>query len=228
MKLLNREIILCTVCCLLMSLPVLVQAQGQKDSLFYFNTIKIKGIYKTFEEFRRNAPSIPLPRQVVIEYTEEETVYEGVLPIAILNCDSLMPCEKKTPIWGFCDGTTVYISRSAEFDKKNVYDKVRYIGRYLYYQTIEKSVSSATNTGPGASTGGYTMGGPRNKTLLEKAIDINTGVTFELSNAKITKILSDDKVLLAEFKKEKKKEQKQGFYLKKYSEKHKEQVRISY
>ena len=194
-----------------------------QDTLFYFSTIKVKGIYKTFEEFRKNAPSISFSN--AIEYSEEETVYEGNLPIAKFNCDSIVPCEKKTPIWGFCDGTTVYVSRSSTFDKKNVYDKVRYIGRYLYYQCSANNSGHGTNTGPGSSSGGYTMGGSRTNALLEKGVDINTGVTFELSIPKMTKILGDDKLLLAEFKKQNKKEHKLNYYLKKYAEKHKEQIK---
>jgi hypothetical protein len=210
------------VVCLLTGFRSVAQAQ---DSLFYFSTVKVKGMYKTFDEFRRNAPSIPLSDKIVIEYSDEETLYEGNLPVANLNCDSVVPCEKKTPIWGFCDGTSVFISRSSGFDKKNTYDKVRYIGRYLYYQCLANNSGHGTNTGPGSSTGGYTMGGSRSNALLEKGIDINTGATFELSIAKVTKILSNDKVLAAEFKKEKKKEKRLSHYLKKYAEKHKEQIK---
>ncbi|MBC7485839.1 MAG: hypothetical protein H7282_03715 [Cytophagaceae bacterium] len=203
-------------------------AQGQKDSLFYFNTIKVKGIYKSFEEFRTNAPSIPLSDRIVITYENEESLYQKDVPIAKLNCDSIMPCEKKTPIWGFCDGTSVYISRETKFDKNITYDKVVYLGRYMYYQYIIKSSASTSSTGPGSSTGGYTMGGARSKTVVDKAIDINTGETFELSNNKIIKVLKDDKVLSAEFAKHKHKEKVQVQYLIKYAEKHKEQIKKSY
>ncbi|MDB5257296.1 MAG: hypothetical protein JWM14_1991 [Chitinophagaceae bacterium] len=212
----------------LISLCSVGYAQEVTDSLFYFNTIKVKGIYKSFEEFRRNAPSIPLTNGTLIEYDVEESLYQKDIPVAKLNCDSVMPCEKKTPIWGFCDGTSVFISREPKFDKNITYDKVVYMGRYMYYQYIHKSTASATNTGPGSSTGGYVMGGARAKTVVDKAIDINTGETFELSNPKILKILGNDKVLLAEFNKQKHKEQKQVQYLIKYSEKHKEQIKKSY
>ncbi len=225
MKVLNSKKIVIGVLavCLLLVFRSTVYAQGQTDTLFYFSNMKVKGIYKSFEEFRKNKPSIVFPAGMPIEYLEEETVYEGNLPIAQFNCDSVAPCEKKTPIWGFYDGTNVYISRTATFDKKNVYDKVRYLGRYIYYQTILKA--NGNETGPGASSGGYTMGGARKITLIEKGIDINTGETFELSNLKITKILSNDKALTAEFKKEKKKEKRQNVYLIKYAEKHKEQIK---
>ena len=216
------------VVCLLAGIHSIGFAQEQTDSLFYFNTIKVKGIYKSFEEFRRNAPSIPLPDKVIIEYDVEESLYQKDVSIARLNCDSLMPCEKKTPVWGFCDGSSVFISREAKFDKHITYDKVIYMGRYMYYQYVFKTNSSATNTGPGSSTGGYTMGGARSKTVVNKAIDINTGETFELSNNKILKVLKDDKVLTAAFNKEKHKEKVQAAYLIKYAEKHKEQIKKSY
>jgi hypothetical protein len=216
------------VVCLVMGLRVVGYTQELTDSLFYFNTIKVKGIYRTFEEFRRNAPSIPLSNKVGIEYDVEESLYQKDIPVAKLNCDSVMPCEKKTLIWGFCDGTSVYISREPKFDTDITYDKVVYIGRYMYHQYIHKSTASATNTGPGSSSGGYVMGGARAKTVVDKAIDINTGETFELSNQKILKVLKDDKVLLAAFNKEKHKEKKQVAYLIKYAEKHKEQIKRSY
>lgn len=230
MEVLNRKKIslLVLVVCLLTAVQTIGYAQEIKDSLFYFNTIKVKGIYKSFEEFRRNAPSIPLPDQVVIAYDVEESLYQKDVAIARLNCDSLMPCEKKTPVWGFCDGTSVFISREAKFDKNITYDKVIYMGRYIYYQYVFKTNASATNTGPGASTGGYTMGGARSKTVVNKAIDINTGETFELSNNKILKVLKDDKILTAAFNKEKHKEKVQAAYLIKYAEKHKEQIKTSY
>lgn len=202
-------------------------AQEVIDSLFYFNTIKVKGIYKSFDEFRRNAPSIPLTDGTPIEYDVEESLYQKDIPVAKLDCDSVNPAEKKTPVWGFCDGKSVYISRESKFDKDITYDKVQYLGRYMYYKYIHKSTASATNTGPGSSTGGYVMGGARAKTVVDKVIDINTGETFELSNQKLLKILKNDKALTAAFNKEKHKERVQVPYLIKYSDKHKEQIKKS-
>lgn len=87
-----------------------------------------KGIYKTFNEFKENAPSIPLEFEVI---KVNEIAYQ-------LKID-----QEKTnfygSVWGFCDGKKVYInvdfdmSMRNKFRPQSYYGVLQNIGRYCYF-----------------------------------------------------------------------------------------------
>ncbi len=88
-----------------------------------------KGIYKTFDEFKENTPSIPFEYEVI---KVNELAYQ-------LKID-----QEKTnfygSIWGFCDGKTVYINLDFDMSGRNrfrphsFFGILQNIGRYCYFQ----------------------------------------------------------------------------------------------
>jgi hypothetical protein len=182
------------------------------------NSLK-KGIYKTYKEFKFNAPSIPLDYNI----QSELILYTNLMQSATYKhrdtCYNLIIEKAKTeeigPIWGFCDGKNAYINRETSITSGKVifkpyskFYKILFIGRYCYFSLAYRS------------GGGFTYG------IL--AIDFNTGELLELNKKKLKKYISKDEKLLQDYNNDE--SWKSGTdstcfrFLKLYSEKHKDEI----
>jgi hypothetical protein len=184
-----------------------VQAQiiPEKKELIFFTVDKKKGIYRSFDEFRNNNPSI-LYKGEVINTSEPDIVniefYEG----------DDAPCPKNTFIWGFCDGLTVYISEMGKFKKRGTYTRLQHIGRYSYFQ---KEIYYTNNNQMAYSYASR---------LRAFAIDANTGEVFSLNREALLHVLSKDEVLMKKYEAGKKTQENIGIYLRLYSTNHPEEI----
>ncbi len=170
------------------------------------------GIYKTFDEFRCNAPSIAL------EYEVEK--------INDLACRLNIQKEKTEfigPVWGFCDGKTAYINVDQNMSGRKVFRpgslfmKIQYIGRYCYYLFSSVAYTNIYATGQ----------------YLPYAIDFNTGLEMCLNcdinfwfikQSWFKKIMTRDYELWNEYKKDKTGGDLFLKYIRLYSEKHNYEV----
>jgi len=170
-----------------------------------------RGIYKTYDEFKYNSPSVPLDFEIIkvdtgniyhLKINREKISFIGV-------------------IWGFCDGKNIYINRDFNMSGKRVFkpdsqfNKIIYIGRYCYFLTAP--------TNPGIMFSQY----------LPFVIDFNSGeelcLNCELNfwfikQSQFKKIISRDSELWADYKKDKSREDKFLKYIKLYSERHKDEI----
>ena len=178
-----------------------------------------KGIYKTYNEFKLNSPSISLDYDIqkeIIDYTNlmQAATYTHRDTAYTLNIDKDKANEIGT-VWGFCDGRNVYINRETSISSGKVifkpyskFYKILYIGRYCYFSLGYRS------------GGGFTYG------IL--GIDFNTGELLELSRKKVKKYISKDAELVQECNNDEL--WKAGTdstcfrFLKLYSEKHKDEI----
>jgi hypothetical protein len=197
------------------------QSVERSDSLIFFASQKKKGVYRDFTEFRNNAPSIPYTG-IVEERPEFLSLFEGTYTAykLVFSKDSL-PCPKRTPIWGFCDGSTIFICRAATFKKKNVYDKIIFLGRYIYYQ----STTESSGGGMMMSSGGMMMGGSVGRMLVEYVMNGNTGNEERLTKDLVRHLLAKDKDLANAFEEEKTKKKVLGEYVIKYAVKHHDEIK---
>ncbi len=166
-----------------------------KDSYIINTTAYNKGIYKTFEEFKYNKPSI------VDNYT-----FDGKhLWLTDQGAQKLKKIKKKE-IWGFSDGARVYISW-------HKYDEILEKGRYCYFK--EKGTRVVF---------GFTAFPPMILPIPvpykdELIVNFNTGKTYLLLKGLLKKILAtDDKELLAEYMSQQKKGKKLFEYIIKYND----------
>jgi hypothetical protein len=184
------------------------------------NTLK-KGIYKTFEEFKNNSPSIPLEFEIL-----SGKILYGGLNIHNDTLYNLKVDKDKAQeiglIWGFCDGKYAYINMQPTMKRSKTtgnnikvfkpysqFDKILFLGRYCYF-----------NTGQIGSNSVY----PQHWVC---AIDFNTGKEIYLDNSSLKELISKDKQLLEEFKNEKLFSDKDLVYYKYlslYSQKHKDEI----
>jgi len=117
-------------------LTLLCRAQSDSVKIFGRKTL-IAGVYTSYEEFEKNAPSIREGFSVtrLINSKEDSTV---VAALYQLN-DSF---KKKTiPVWGFCDGAFAYVKHPdvrGYFSKKAIFWKLECVGPYSYFTVVTK------------------------------------------------------------------------------------------
>ncbi|MDB5256774.1 MAG: hypothetical protein JWM14_1469 [Chitinophagaceae bacterium] len=183
---------------ILLCIEVHAQSQNENLRLIIFAKKYEKGFYRTFEEFRKNAPSIPFNGEVDNHLTVR------------LTFNGNLPCPDQTAIWGFCDGTGIYISRSFSFSEKEIYYRIQHIGRFCDYETLRNP---------------YYADMPHNRTL-QVGIDFNTGQSFTINKVTIESILFRDEELYNNFSSNSKKNMVAREYLRYYSKKHPEEIEL--
>ena len=164
------------------------------------------GIYKNFEEFKNNNPSIKF------DYTVK-TKEKGYGFLGAGGTVSLYRIEidKKVgqsigDVYGFSDGKNIYVNtHNPILHPKTEFFKIDLLGKYCYYQDYAYQ-----------STGAQTI-----TLMIERVIDINTGEEIILNKKEVRKILANDAALLTAFEMEDGKNKKLKDYIKKFNEKNK-------
>lgn len=175
------------------------------------NVVLKKGIYKNFEEFKYNNPSIELNSEIVKKSRgygffggEGKHIYYKIK----IHKEEI---KKVGKVFGYCDGKNIYISNKLK--KVNTkFEFVQYLGAYSFFEKIITNVF-VVKTGVAPNTSYFYM--YKNK-LTKFAIDINNGAYTELTNHSLKKIIEKDEAILNEFKKEDGKKDKIKQYLEMY------------
>jgi hypothetical protein len=166
------------------------------------------GIYKNFEEFRYNNPSVEFNYQV----SEKMRKYgdlrsSGRIPYYRINI------ERETgrsigKVFGFCDGNNVFINEDIPgLGPKTEFVQVEDLGRYCYFED-RKPTTIFIGTVP--STIYY---------IERKIMDTDTGEIIALNKRTLPEIIADDADLLAEYNNDPNKGRKLKEYLIRYLEK---------
>ncbi len=176
-------------------------AQLKSDSLkkrnnYIINTTDYqKGIYKTFEDFKYNNPSIP-----------DQFTFDNKNLWVTDNKTGKPKKIKKSEIWGFSDGTRIFV-------RWGKYNEILEKGRYCYFKEKGTRMTFATTPFPFMI---LPIPYPYKDEII---INYNTGKTFLLSKRLLKKILtSDDTELLTQFEKESQKGKKLLEYIIKYND----------
>lgn len=178
-----------------------------------------RGIYKTFQEFKNNAPSIKAEFQ--LQNTTKGHGFLNATPhetfkLLLKNPKSL---SKRDSVWGVCDGEHVYISNNKVYKKRSCYDKLIYLGHFCIFETVETNYYPMMHMMPLPSGGMMPIGGGGSSRVLSTIVlNPRNGATFDLTKANLREILQNDPELLAEFESQKKKKSKLVEYLIEYCE----------
>lgn len=156
--------------------------------------VKKSGIYKTFEEFRNNIPSLSLQGKIIaveLKYktgTFSEPSYFTAYKLEI----SKEEAKKTGGVFGFSDGIKLYVildySNSERVNSPSFF-AMEYLGKYCVYDAMYVSTLD-------------------NLSLYNKGvftIDMHTGDSQLLTVGRLKRIIADDQALLAEFKESKNK-----------------------
>lgn len=185
-----------------------------------------RGLYRNFEEFKNNNPSLPLTYQIFSEDTKPSLFDKRVQRLYELEIRK-KEGRKIGPVFGFCDGTYIYIwSRSYKKDAFPLFSdaplgpnarfaKLLILDTISYFEDI--GVSAPVGV-PVVGPYGITSGGA-NPSLYVRGnlLDIRTGKLTELTKRILIERIKDDVELLAVFEKESGKQRKLGEYLMYYT-----------
>lgn len=160
-----------------------------------------KGVYKNYDEFVSNSPSILFEEENLEIEEDQEELVDGItpkffvaygteikLPIYRLVDKGTKKRIKAKSIWGYCDGSRVFINSYTHIPKHH-FVELLLIGRYCYFIQV-----------------GYTSNyQPANKfitpfnavkTVEEYVINLNNGKIFNLDKNLLKVIMGDDQELL--------------------------------
>ncbi|MBQ4820975.1 hypothetical protein [Aquimarina sp. MMG016] len=187
---------------------------AQNGSIIKDSILK-KGIYKNYDEFKTNTPSIPFSYEINSKKRSrirlgsiEKTTYYRI------KIDR-KKSKKIGSVFGFCDGKNIYIKYLhpfsanptkflAKLSSKTEFRKIERIGKYAYFENI--SIDNSTGI----------VAGPNFNTFERKLLDIEDGEIIRLAKQNVKRIIADDKELLESFKNESNKKKKIKEYIKKY------------
>lgn len=189
------------------SFCLLLAIEGLSQELIVSQADFKKGIYKSFEEFKYNNPSIELKNEITAKSRKL-----GILdkdPIIFYRIDiSKKEGKMIGEVYGFSDGKYVYINESMpKLGPKTEFSKIEYIGEYCYFKDIY-----CTSTYNGMTT-------ITTCDLDEKLIEMETGKVIRLSKRSLRELLANDTELLDKFNNESLKNKKLKEYVIRYIEK---------
>lgn len=193
-----------------------------------------KGFYKNFHEFKFNNPSIPFDHKlipIIKSHSKDKNNQHISWHVDITKEEA----KEIGEIYGFCDGKKVYVLEEIyitdyinKFKPNTNFEEVLYLGRYAFFETINKVNSWATSP-----WGGYYPLEPISIILaipnipggiIIQVINMKSGEVFTLNKKRLEAAIIDDNDLVNDFNsmsnKEKKMLQNQVAILMKYSEKH--------
>ena len=181
---------------------------AQSQNLITADSVYKAGIYRTFEEFKYNNPSIVLKDEIVkkkrgygfLNAAGQVTFYK----IAINRKEGKAVGE----VFGFSDGKNVYINEyKPRLGPNAEFSKIEYMGPYAYYEDI-RCVETFRPDGSVTTCG-----------LDDKIINTETGEVISLSKQTLRELIANDKELLKEFEDESQKNKKLKDYVVRYNEK---------
>jgi hypothetical protein len=172
-----------------------------------------KGIYRDFNEFKHNSPSIAMNYEITNRTRKSGTLNTGKEVIFYYLVISKQEGKSIGKIYGFCDGANVYVAEgNPKLGPKTGFVMINYLGRYCVYETIEYT---------SAYTGTTTV---TTSKQIERAIDLVNGAVYTLSKNNVRDLIGSDAELSKEFDELKHKNEFLRDYIIKYSEKHRDDL----
>ncbi len=182
---------------------------AQSDSVFYtFDYEFINGIYKTYDEFKYNAPSIH-EKALIENNLVAQTFISNVLgDEKIYYYDDSLHKKvrlKKGEFWGYCSNGVVYIYLD------NYFHQLLKIGAICYFVENGNVVASNSN---------FPV---KSKKRPFRLVNFKTGDIYDANIYTLQEQIKDDKELYDEFislKRKSKKKMAMYQFLNKYNERH--------
>ncbi|MBO9595182.1 MAG: hypothetical protein J7599_19920 [Niabella sp.] len=186
-----------------------------------------RGLYRSFEEFKNNNPSLPLTYQIFSEDTKPSLFDKRVQRLYELEIRK-KEGRKIGRVFGFCDGRYIYIWTPSYkkdafplFPEGPVGPNARF-AKLLILDTLSyfEDLGATAPAGAPLVAGPYgTMYGGANPSLYVRGnlLDLGTGNITELTKGRLKELLKNDPELSAVFEKESGKQRKLGEYLMYYT-----------
>lgn len=189
---------------------VAVFAQQPEDSVRYSGAYVFHdGIYRDFQAFRSNSPSIPFAALTTAQG-------QRVTDLRSTNGKLFFPDSTGQPVrldldhsWGFCDKGVVYVRAGNSFSRIGLMGSLAHLVFDATYRNFDP----------------YMMGGSTTYTVEEQRfLDMATGDFLPVSASGIHNAIAKDAVLKEEFdalsKKERKKPETIFLFMRRYNDRH--------
>jgi len=173
------------------------------------NVVYKKGLYKDFEEFKFNRPSIPFDFKIdSFEYKSLEMYTKGDNHFTYRILANKNEAKKIGPVFGFCDGKKIYINESMPLlGEKSDFELLHSVGLYSFFKQYMFVQGE--------------LGAQNTSTILYKSLNVNNGDVTVLMQEDLNVIFANDSVLLKQFSAEKDPKSVIEKYISNYSQKHK-------
>lgn len=168
-----------------------------------------KGVYRTFEEFKYNNPSLPYNGVLYSAYKKHGFFFNGKIKYYGIGYN-LEGGVKSTKVFGFCDGEKIYVRKNQFLFSLNNFVELQNFGRYSYYEKVKLNLFYIIITGFPSI--------PIVRTKVEYVIDINDGVSYKVKKSNLKELFSGDTNIVADFESTKRGASIKGDVIKKYSE----------
>ncbi len=174
------------ICSLILVATGLARAQEGSD---YFAGMDLHdGLYLTFQDFRNNAPSIPIDR---VKDAQGLTVTDLRRVSGKLywspDTGAQQPIDIRT-IWGFCQNDVVYIGTSNGFYRIGLMGSLSHLVVEQAYRDWDPYMY------------GYPMGGVTRTVLVQQLLDMHSGRFLPFNAGGMDEALQHDQVLSEEFR----------------------------
>ena len=191
------------------------------------------GIYRKFEEFLNDSPSVQL-RIVLRPRSKSKQFWLGGNDFDLMVPDGAGGLRKANRYWGVSDGDSVYVNAS-NYQQSRGYVKFKKLGRFCYTKGLTSDIREG-NAGymAGGIVGGAVGGaiaGAAGGVLHDAAFifNINNGKFIMLTPEVLIKILERDEPLLSEYRLLDKREQQDPdemlTYVEKFNRRHEDEIR---
>jgi hypothetical protein len=167
------------------------------NSFAQTDPITRNAVFRSFEEFKNNTPSIH-PIDIYLEQTGEDT-YTLNYRDAAGNTQ-----EYKESLWGFSDSNDVYVKYNKHYAKFMAIGKVC-VFKFFHESETKWSMAPSTTvtSAPGRPVTTSTTWSPaRHKTKEQEKsylLDVNTGKITTLKASAVKKLITNDAELLTEY-----------------------------
>lgn len=181
------------LCLLLLLLPALLRAQMDTVWVPYVAGMDLRdGLYRSFTEFRLNAPAVPLERL----HDEQGLMVKDVR--ATLGRLYWQPDSGERQVvrpdllWGFCQNDVIYVAAGNGFSRIGLMGGLCHMVHEVSYRDIDPYL--------------YPMGGVTRTAIVHQLLDMRTGNFLPFLAGGMAEALKGDPVLAEEFEHLSKKE----------------------
>lgn len=181
-----------------------------------------KGLYRSFEEFRRNSPSITRDFELVNRSGNQKPA-DGGLDL-VLKDTLVSPRIVHKEMWGFSTGKAVYVN-AHNFQRGDGFYELLHVGRYSYVEGLDPMAPTKKRSGTTAAFAS------RTDNKVGYLLNLNNGKFYLLNQEALEKILSQDAALLQQFQQEDKRGDKATRrelmfrYVRLYNERHAQEIK---
>ncbi len=214
------------LCSLFLSILAVVTFAQEKPPILTAPQPK-KGIYRNFQEFLCNSPSIQSPFQVVCR-SGEGRVEKGIADYKLVLLDSATRRRDLRKIWGVCDGESIYVNEVNCYGILN-FKKIHGLGRYCYfYGTTRASTGAMLAAGAVGGLAGQSLVGATATSEGAYVLNINNGKFFLLDKETLQIILKKDPELYDQYAEDERRSNRKTLlsYIPKYNERHEDEIKF--